>query len=255
MLRFKILKIYNYICKIKVEFRDHFKKRNFYNNLSSVKDKSLIIGYDDNNNDIDVEKLEIWLKDIQKHKSELADLVYNRLYRRYIKPFEYRSTDNVYENEYKNGFAIMASCCLLIETYISFTVKELINTSGKSEECFGYFFATENRFNDFDIDRIAPDKYISGVKIDFNKYKDNFYKNVRCGILHNGETRKTWRIRRDVGKLLTISDNCKIIDANIFLSEMSKVLIEFKKKLFNIEQNPEAWSICKQRLENLILKS
>ena len=52
----------------------------------------------------------------RKDKKALANFIYDRLYGRYLKPFDFRSAE--YEKNYKNGFALMTSSCLLIETFI-----------------------------------------------------------------------------------------------------------------------------------------
>jgi hypothetical protein len=57
-----------------------------------------------------------------KNIEAIARMIYWRLYGRYIKPFEF---DNpTYKKDYKNGFVMMASCCLLIETYIGYRVEK-----------------------------------------------------------------------------------------------------------------------------------
>jgi Lhr-like helicase len=58
------------------------------------------------------------IKDEAERKAKISEMIYYRFYDRYIKPFEYESKD--YEKCYKNGFAMMASGCLLIETLESF---------------------------------------------------------------------------------------------------------------------------------------
>lgn len=53
----------------------------------------------------------------------------------------------------------MANCCLLIETYISFTVPSLMNTHRYSEKCFGYFFVTNPRFHSFSTGGLSATRY------------------------------------------------------------------------------------------------
>ncbi|MCD8433611.1 hypothetical protein LNJ05_12640 [Tenacibaculum finnmarkense genomovar ulcerans] len=218
-----------------------------------MKDKSLIIGSNNNGDDITILTVELWLSDIHKHKNDLADLIYNRLYNRYIKPFNYDNPS--FKSDYKNGFAIMASSCLLIETYISFTVPEFINTYRKSERCFGYFFTTEKRFKAFAIGGLNPKDYINREELKGKGIPKKFYRDVRCGILHNGETRKNWRIRRDSNRLLLISRKSNLINATLFLSELSEVLKDYKQKLIDNNESSEIWLVCKERLEFLIKKS
>lgn len=82
-----------------------------------------------------------------KDKKQLAHFIYDRLYGRYLKSFDY--PDEKFQSDYKSGFLLMASCCLLIETYISFTVAKYRSTKDQSGVCFGEFFTSEKRFIEF----------------------------------------------------------------------------------------------------------
>ena len=74
-----------------------------------------------------MDEMDDLIKDESKRK-EIATLVYHRLYDRFLKIFFYPATQekvysnsegkevNIFDKEYKHGFLIMASCCLLIET-------------------------------------------------------------------------------------------------------------------------------------------
>lgn len=218
-----------------------------------MKDKGLILGSTDDGIEITIEEVENWLLDMQNNKNKLAELIFNRLYFRYIRPFEFDSTD--YVCKYKNGFAIMTSCCLLIETYISFTVDNFVDTNHKSERCFGYFFVTEKRFNSFAIDGLTSEDYISKNPLRGTGMPRSFYIDVRCGILHNGETRNNWRIRRDSKELLMITKENKIVNATKFLKEIKEVLIEYRHKLENSALESALWVASIRRLKFLIDKS
>jgi hypothetical protein len=54
----------------------------------------------------------------KQDKDALAQFVYNRLSSRYTIPHRYEGAE--YAEQYKNGFSMMASYCLLIETIQSF---------------------------------------------------------------------------------------------------------------------------------------
>ena len=53
-----------------------------------------------------------------KDKNSIADFIYFRLFSRYLKPFTFDNTD--FTKYFKNGFSIIANCCLLVETLESF---------------------------------------------------------------------------------------------------------------------------------------
>ena len=74
---------------------------------------------------------------------------------------------------------MVASACLLIETYMAFK-NGAKTTKGKGKKYFQNFFNTEPEFKIFKGSSIPKE----------------FYNNVRCGILHQGETNKGWTITR-----------------------------------------------------------
>jgi len=195
--------------------------------------KALIIGTADGK-DITVEAcLNLIAK---KDKHALATLIYERLYRRYLKPFEY--DDAKYTSEHKNGFAIMASCCLLIETYVSFTEKKYRRTKGKGKDCFEHFFKNEPRFSEIDRNSLAED----------------FYTNVRCGILHNAETRAGWTINRRESKYVDTTK--KQINAVKFANRLNAVLKEYKQRLILADFDTAViWKNAVNRLNDLISDS
>jgi len=148
-----------------------------------------------------------------KDKEAIADFIYNRLYNRYIKPFEY--DNETYKREYKNGFSMMASFCLLIETLESFKKGEG-NSDGESKNFFKGFFENNKNF-----------KELEGKG-------DDIYTNIRSGIFHQGETTNGWIIRRDKTK---ISYEKKIINANFFKDKLKQSLKDYIDLLKNEEWN------------------
>ncbi|MDN5088684.1 hypothetical protein [Aliarcobacter butzleri] len=169
----------------------------------------------------------------KKDKDKLAKFVYNRLYSRYIKPFEY--DEGTYINKYKNSFSMMASFCLLIETLQCFK-EGLKNTDGKSKETF------KNFFKDNDI---------------FTEFKDKgevIYKNIRCGILHQGETTGGWILRRNLkeNEDETSSFKNKIINADEFMENMKQSLEKYRDKLEDENWGDKLWKNFCTKMEQII---
>lgn len=186
-----------------------------------------------------------------KDKENLANFIYDRLYERYIKPFDYPSDD--YIKNYKNGFAIMTSCCLLIETYVSFTNKNFRNTTSQSGRAFGFFFTSESRFSDLAAGGKTKDGAIANKKD--GGLPNDFYENVRCGILHNAETKNGWTITRERDAHY-FDPKTKIINATKFANRLKEVLKDYKKNLMNADfDKDEIWITFKNRLADLIEKS
>lgn len=143
------------------------------------------------------------MSDIQSLMSEevnkeiLAEIIYHRYYDRYLKIFYFSIQNkckytkvidgievvevlNDFNTEFKSGFAIMTNCCLLIEVIATyFEGQNQIAKSGS--EAFNAVFR-------------KAQKYSNDLRDFENK---PFYKNIRCGLLHQGETYGKFKIRRN----------------------------------------------------------
>ncbi len=164
-----------------------------------------------------------------KNKEKIADFIYNRLHSRYIKPFEYKDDKNIYQTQYKNGFSMMASYCLLVETLQSFK-NGWGDSDRKSGQAFKEFFQDNEDF--------------STLK---NKGKE-IYSHVRCGILHQGETTGGWKIRRDGDKL----EENNAINVFKFGKALEKSLENYKKKLKSEEWDSEMWDNFRTKMRKII---
>lgn len=144
-----------------------------------------------------------------------------RITERYIQPFN--------GNKNKNGFIMMASACLMIEALESYW--QGWKKSPNSSLAFCQFFSRNPRFDD-----------IRGLT-------QEFYANIRCGIMHQGETTGGWHIRRDQGKLFEAST--KTIDATVFLKEMESVLEDYCAALRTKPWNSEIWLKFRKKMNNI----
>ena len=188
-----------------------------------------------------------------KDREAISQIIYWRLYGRYIKPFEFN--DRTYKKEFKNGFAMMASCCLLIETYIGFKKERslLLNkdeTDFHSSKHFAYFFTEESEFsllNDVSLN-------INGHWI-LGKNKpgliNDFYNNVRCGILHYGETKNGWTINRNNDDKY-IDINNKTINAFSFMNRLKRVIKKYTDDLLEKDWDSAEWETARKKMENVI---
>ena len=110
-----------------------------------------------------------------KDKNGISDFIYNRLFSRYLKPYSYNNCE--YQRKYKNGFSMMANLCLLIETLQSFK-NGWGDSDRRSKKAFQQFFNDNAHFSEVNSEAVS------------------IYKNVRCGILHQGETTGGWKVSR-----------------------------------------------------------
>jgi len=189
-----------------------------------------------------------------QNQKGIAEIIYWRLYGRYIRPFEF--DDPIFRQGYKNGFAMMASCCLLIETYIGFKKEStlLLNkakTDFNSSKHFAYFFTEEPEFNLLnDVSQNANGDWILGK----NKpgLINDFYNNVRCGILHYGETRNGWTINRNNDDKYVDLEN-KNINAYSFMSRLKNVIEQYTNSLADdTDWNSTPWKIARSKMDDII---
>lgn len=164
-----------------------------------------------------------------QNKDSIADFIYYRLYSRYLKPFSYKSEEFI-EN-YKNGFSIMANCCLLIETLQSFK-NGWGDSDRRSGKAFKDFFSTDKNFDDLKS---------KGVEI---------HKNVRCGILHQGETTGGWRINRSSKDLF--NEKTKSLNAFKFAKLLEKSLSDYKEELKKEKWDSATWDNFRTKMRKII---
>jgi len=161
---------------------------------------------------------------VQGDKDAIADFIAGRFHERYFDPI-----DSLPRTQ-KNGFSIMALCCLTIEALRCFH-EGRATSERKSREIFERFFQQTDQFASF-----LP-------------LWLEFYKDVRCGILHQSETTHGWRIRRS-GPLLEVST--LTINATAFHVTLRKVLEEYTRKLKQADFSEKLWIDCKVKLNSII---
>lgn len=157
-------------------------------------------------------------------KQKIAQFIHDRFAERYIIPLESVPRDR------KHGFTIMAVCCLMIEAIISFRLG-LPDTKGRSRSCFEYFFQHARGF------------------IEFKDMSDEFYRNIRCAILHQAEAKGGWRIRRD-GPLF--DKDTLTINASIFLTNLKSYLSDYRREVGQADWNDEIWQNLRKKMNSII---
>lgn|SRR5574337_341681 len=153
-------------------------------------------------------------------RDNLIQLIHHRFQNRYIKHL----------HKIDSGFLKMAVCCLVIEALESFRQGEKdTNAKGVGKRMFHDFFKTEAKlFSEF-MD-ISPD----------------FYKSIRCGILHQAETTNAWRILRK-GDLLDKSE--RTINATKFVIAVEQSLNNYVDSLKQNDFGSEIWQKALLKLE------
>jgi hypothetical protein len=157
----------------------------------------------------------------KRDRDAIAEAIRRRFTERYISP--------VSESKAKHGFTIMAISCLMIEALESFR-QGWKSTDGLDEKAFHMFFARESAF------------------ANFRGYERYFYRNVRCGILHQGETYHGWKIVR-AGPLF--DQATRTINATRFLRAMKDLLDDFCDRLKTAEWKSEDWKNVNKKMRTL----
>jgi hypothetical protein len=171
---------------------------------------------------VTVKCLQQWLD--AGNRLSVAGFVDARFKERYLVPIE------AVEDRGGSGFAMMALCCLVIESLESF-YSGWPSTRNKSEQAFRQFFGREPAFGPMAV--IAHD----------------FFVNVRCGIHHQGESTGGWRIWK-VGPLYNSTTHC--INAKAFRKALSSSLERYVASLTNPSTVPETWANCEKKLRAII---
>lgn len=175
---------------------------------------------------VTVADYEIWRDEGERGKDKIAEFFRERVRERYIEPVLALDADE------KNGFPIMAISCLLIETYKAFR-QGWPSSDQKSKFAFCLFFDREDLFQD-----------IRG-------HAQQFWRNVRCGILHQGETTGGWKITRRNGQPL-FDPNTHTVHATMFHALMADVIDKYRDELKANLLASEVWKHFASRMKATI---
>ena len=177
-------------------------------------------------------------QDDETVKVPLIKFIDHRLRGRFITPLQ-----NVKPRNYRSGFLMMASACLLIEALQAF--REGKNTSAVgSEAAFTRFFEEHGKYfsglrNCFPL---VPEKNKKGKLVK----KCTFYKHIRCGIFHQAESTGGYSIVRDKTGLFDTTE--KSVNADKFLDEVETCLDKYLNDLRASAVTLELWNKAAEKL-------
>lgn len=152
----------------------------------------------------------------------LNDYFLKRLDIRYLNPIRTLQKHDTLSGE---GFSILAILCTLIE-FLESTVKGFNYRYPKYGEKLGKFEYSKSSklFKDFLCNREPFNKEFD------SELATNFYINIRCGLLHEAQTKNRWRVRAKNKEGKIIEKDQKIIYRDNFM-EAIKLFI----KLYSVE--------------------
>ncbi len=162
-----------------------------------------------------------------KDRDKIADAIHRRFRERYLDPVSDPKAP-------RHGFTMMAIACLMIEALESFR-RGWPDTSqrGQGKHAFCSFFDTHSAF--------AP----------FRGHARDFWKGVRCGILHQAETTLGWRIRRDTSNLLTVTPGARIINATLFIQALGNALDAYRDALKAAPWGHDLWECLQRKMKRV----
>lgn len=172
---------------------------------------------------VTVGQLKSWIDDkSDDSKNHIIDLIKHRFENRYLKHMKVKEVDS--------GFLIIAVCCFVIETLQSFR-EGVKDTNGKGKRMFRNFFKNDKDF--------FPGFY---------ELDNQFYTDIRCGILHQSETKNAWRILRS-GKLLDTT--AFSINARLFIKALDKSVNKYFDELSSNEFGTTIWDNAIIKLDDI----
>ncbi len=169
---------------------------------------------------ITVRQLKDWIA--AEDRDHIAEFLRHRFVERYFDPLQGTN---------RNGFLLMAISCLVVETLESFW-NGWPSTDRYQDKAFIGFFIRHARFQQF-----KP------------PIAQMFYRHVRCGILHQGETTGGWTITRNVAEPLL---DGKKVNADKFHDGLRLCLDEYVASLKTASITDELWTNCLMKLWSTI---
>lgn len=150
------------------------------------------------------------------------------------------------------GFSVMTLICSLLEFYQScyegkyykYKADETRFVYGESGAKFKAFLTCHEPFKGIFAGTLKkPTKKIS-------TFADDFYVNVRCGLLHEAGTKNYWTIRKASNKFQKIiadvsDDTNKIIYSDIFYEELKRYWRAYLSSL-STQQVSQQWAFCRK---------
>lgn len=168
------------------------------------------------------------LADKANGRASIADAIHRRFAERYLDPITNPPSTQ------RHGFAMMAVSCLMIEALQSFRHGWLDTSQrGAGAHAFCSFFDEHSSF------------------AAFRGHAQDFYKGVRCGILHQAETTHGWRIRRDQTEMLTVTPTGRLVDATRFSDALRGVLDGYRDALKTEPWDSELWDCLGRKMKSV----
>lgn len=166
--------------------------------------------------------------------SAFDDYFVERLRGRYLNPINILQENGTFQGE---GFSIVTIHCSIIE-FLETTYRGLMYRYLRKGERLGSFEYNNSCeiFVSFLTCRKPFENYFS------KNIAEDFYKNVRCGLLHEARTKEAWIIHaKSVNQIIAINPKEKIVFRDNFQKAFEDYLDYYKKELISNDERKEAF--------------
>lgn len=175
------------------------------------------------------------LDEDEQHWLKAIAVLRDRLHSRYLQPIDVliAAEANIFPADRRFGFTILAIDLLLIETLQAFK-EGLEDTNGKSREVFTRFLRESPNFSKYfttDVERIK------------------FYKEFRCGILHQAEVQSTALVW-SFGELYERANGLEVLNRNALHNYIKEDLESYLNELKN-PGSVELRRLFKKKMDSL----
>ena len=159
-----------------------------------------------------------------RDRQKIVQMIHLRFTERYLDP--------ALDNSKRHGFSILATGCLMVEALSSFINgwKNTLGCPGGGAAVFRGFFQTNSEFSE----SVAAD----------------FYKHVRCGILHQAETTVHWRVDRRAPLFVEV-DGVRCVSALEFGKKLKIVLDRYTSELASADWKNPLWKKSRKKLRQI----
>jgi hypothetical protein len=152
-----------------------------------------------------------------------VEILEARINGRFIEPIDQliAAEESTPPKQRRFGFVVLAVDCLLVETLWAFR-QGWTTGEGKAREAFVGFLTTRPKFQKLFN---SPD------------LAERFYKEFRCGILHQGETSSNSRVW-STGELLQCNDDQIIVNRTKFHKRLKEEFQDYSAELQDLSNAP-----------------
>lgn len=193
--------------------------------------------------------------EINEHWIKVIELFEKRIMQKFLDPIKLLIETG---NNEGCGFSIVAIECLLIETFAAFRVGSIYNNRYSEindppyqykdcQKLFVNFLLTNSKFKEY-----FTESQTNNSKIHYSA--NEFYTDVRCGLLHEGRTKNDWTInlkkKEEIKGIFGKDKNKKKIYRTILYNELKDYLDSYIKELKE-EKSKELRRNFARKMDNL----